>query len=141
MWVNLNEENASNILHHHPHSTLSGVYYVDVPPHSQTRGGNISFADPRVLVQCAGRGRKPPAELFMLCAWCADGHCSEQHWRHLSRAQGAHARLQMQREISILPSPGLLLLWPSWLPHRVHPFVALPRRGGDSGRAAVCGRW
>jgi uncharacterized protein (TIGR02466 family) len=42
-WAMVNEKNAFNVLHHHPNSMLSGVYYVKVPENS----GNIYFYDPR----------------------------------------------------------------------------------------------
>jgi uncharacterized protein (TIGR02466 family) len=42
-WAISNDKNAFNILHHHPNSILSGVYYVKVPENS----GNIYFYDPR----------------------------------------------------------------------------------------------
>lgn len=48
MWLNRNGPGDLNKLHIHPHSMLSGVYYVQVPPHS----GNIEFLDP-VLARTA----------------------------------------------------------------------------------------
>jgi uncharacterized protein (TIGR02466 family) len=42
-WAIVNEKNAFNVLHHHPNSMLSGVYYVKVPENS----GNIYFYDSR----------------------------------------------------------------------------------------------
>ena len=38
-WVNINQPNTHNRIHRHPHSVLSGVYYVQVPEDS----GNIIF--------------------------------------------------------------------------------------------------
>ena len=42
MWLNRNGPGDINKIHIHPHSMLSGVYYVQVPPGS----GNIEFLDP-----------------------------------------------------------------------------------------------
>jgi len=42
-WAVVNGKLASGVVHCHPNSFLSGVYYVSVPEH----GGNIFFQDPR----------------------------------------------------------------------------------------------
>lgn len=42
LWLNRNGPGDLNRPHVHPHSMLSGVYYVKVPPNS----GNIEFFDP-----------------------------------------------------------------------------------------------
>ncbi len=44
-WVNVNREGDHNLLHCHPGSLLSSVYYVSVPP--AMNGGLIYFRDPR----------------------------------------------------------------------------------------------
>ncbi|MFY0613842.1 MAG: hypothetical protein JXQ99_20095, partial [Hyphomicrobiaceae bacterium] len=43
LWVNLLEPGGAHSAHIHPHSVISGTYYVDVPPGS----GAIRFEDPR----------------------------------------------------------------------------------------------
>jgi uncharacterized protein (TIGR02466 family) len=42
-WAIVNEKHASNTVHNHPRSMLSGVYYVRAP----ARSGNLFFLDPR----------------------------------------------------------------------------------------------
>ena len=43
--------------HIHPHSVISGTYYVTVPP----RSGAIRFEDPRLALMMAAPPRKPKA--------------------------------------------------------------------------------
>ena len=42
-WAIVNKQHASNKFHNHPHSVLSGVYYVCAPENC----GNLVFRDPR----------------------------------------------------------------------------------------------
>jgi uncharacterized protein (TIGR02466 family) len=42
-WVNVNPKHAYNALHEHPHSVLSGVYYVQ----ADQKSGRLRFRDPR----------------------------------------------------------------------------------------------
>ena len=42
-WLNVNRRGALHTSHLHPHSVLSGSYYVKVP----AKSGNIKFEDPR----------------------------------------------------------------------------------------------
>jgi len=44
-WINVNRAGDHNLLHCHPGSFLSAVYYVNVPP--AMAGGRIVFRDPR----------------------------------------------------------------------------------------------
>jgi uncharacterized protein (TIGR02466 family) len=46
-WAIVNGKLASNSVHNHPNSVLSGVYYLQAPEHS----GVISFCDPRPSAQ------------------------------------------------------------------------------------------
>ncbi len=95
-WANINRRGDYHTLHNHPHSYLSGTYYVQVPTaqgdaHDGTRSdlnpGAISFFDPR-----------PQANTTAIAG---DG--------------------QIDPEFRIQPEPGLMLLWPSFLHHMVHP--------------------
>ncbi len=93
-WANVNRIGDYHNLHNHPHSYLSGTYYIAVPDSNEkARGrsdlnpGAISFFDPR-----------PQANMT---AVAGDG--------------------QIDPEYRILPKPGMLLLWPSFLHHLVHP--------------------
>ena len=96
-WANVNRYGDYHNLHNHPHSYLSGTYYVKVPvtetqvhaggSRSDLNPGAISFFDPR-----------PQANMT---AVDGDGQIDPEH--------------------RILPEPGLILLWPSFLHHLVHP--------------------
>ncbi len=57
-WASVNGKLASNSLHNHPNSILSGVYYLKAPENC----GGIFFADPRPAAQML----IPPVEEFNL---------------------------------------------------------------------------
>jgi len=56
-WVNIMPRGTVHSLHLHPHSTLSGTYYVQVPKGSP----GIKFEDPRLDRFMAAPTRKPQA--------------------------------------------------------------------------------
>ncbi len=93
-WANVNRFGDYHDLHNHPHSYLSGTYYVAVPqgtPEAGSRNdltpGAVSFFDPR-----------PQANMNAIRN---DGQVSPQY--------------------TIRPKPGMILLWPAFLHHLVHP--------------------
>lgn len=93
-WANINRYGDYHDLHNHPHSYLSGTYYVALPeqePETSNRKditpGAISFYDPR-----------PQANMNAIRG---DGQIAAEH--------------------IILPEPGMILMWPSFLHHLVHP--------------------
>ena len=94
-WANINRRGDYHNLHNHPHSYLSGTYYVQVPPadaldktsRADLNPGAISFFDPR-----------PQANMLAI-----------------------RNDAQIDVEYRILPAAGMLLLWPSFLHHLVHP--------------------
>ena len=47
IWANINEYKDSNSQHVHPHSIISGVYYVECPKNC----GNINFRHPSSLIE------------------------------------------------------------------------------------------
>ena len=59
LWVNVMDKGAVHALHIHPHSVVSGTYYVTVPTHA----GAIRFEDPRLPMQMAAPARKTNARL------------------------------------------------------------------------------
>ena len=59
LWVNVMDKDAIHAPHIHPHSAVSGTYYVSVPPHA----GNIRFEDPRLPMMLAAPPRKTSARL------------------------------------------------------------------------------
>lgn len=96
-WVNINRRGDYHNLHNHPHSWLSGTYYVAIPnqnvsPEHRTDldPGAISFFDPRAQAN--------------MTAVRGDGQFDPEYRR--------------------LPKPGELFLWPSFLHHFVHPNLA-----------------
>jgi len=96
-WANINRQGDYHALHNHPHSYLSGTYYVSMPDQPATAGqrddlnpGDISFFDPR-----------PQANMMAIAG---DPQIDPEH--------------------RVTPAPGLLLLWPSFVHHAVHPNFA-----------------
>ena len=57
LWVNVMDKGAVHAPHIHPHSVISGTYYVTVPP----RSGVIRFEDPRLPMMMAAPPRKEKA--------------------------------------------------------------------------------
>jgi len=90
LWINVMDKRAIHAPHIHPHSAISGTYYVSVPPKS----GAIRFEDPRLSMMMAAPPRKakarPENRLFvdvapksgMLLLW-------ESWLRHGVEANGA----------------------------------------------------
>ena len=59
LWVNVMEKGAVHGPHIHPHSVVSGTYYVSVPD----KAGNIRFEDPRLGMLMAAPPKKKTARL------------------------------------------------------------------------------
>ena len=57
LWINVMDKGAIHAPHIHPHSVISGAYYVAVPE----RSGAIRFEDPRLPMQMAAPPRKKNA--------------------------------------------------------------------------------
>jgi uncharacterized protein (TIGR02466 family) len=57
LWVNLLKSGGHHSGHIHPHSIISGTFYVEVPPGS----GAIRFEDPRLPLMMAAPPRRPDA--------------------------------------------------------------------------------
>ncbi|MEC9367417.1 MAG: TIGR02466 family protein [Pseudomonadota bacterium] len=100
-WPNVNRFGDYHNLHNHPHSWLSGTYYVQVPkPDASLPGrsdrtpGAISFFDPRAQANMLAIKDDP----------------------------------QVEAEHRIMPEPGLLLLWPAFVHHLVHPNLSQESR-------------
>lgn len=99
-WPNVNRFGDYHNLHNHPHSWLSGTYYVAVPEgreagsRSDLDPNAISFFDPR-----------PQANMTAIRG---DGQVDPEH--------------------RVLPRGGDLLVWPAFLHHLVHPNLAQEAR-------------
>ena len=91
LWVNINEKDHYNCWHIHGYSTLSGVYYIKHD--GSLENGVISFKHPEQNIACPN-----------------------MHWP-----------LQLIEEnneisagvIDFLPKAGKLLIFPSWIQHKV----------------------
>ena len=96
-WANVNGPGDSNICHYHPGSFWSGAYYVDDGgcAADESLGGAFEMLDPR------GPGPAMYAPTLKFAG--EDG---------ASVGSGE----------TILPRPGLLFLFPSWLYHQVRPY-------------------
>lgn len=57
LWINVLEPGGSHSGHIHPHSVLSGTYYVDVPPGSSA----LKLEDPRLPLMMAAPPRREDA--------------------------------------------------------------------------------
>jgi uncharacterized protein (TIGR02466 family) len=98
-WYNINRYGDHHAPHTHPHSYLSGTYYLRMPPPAtsddpRARPGCISFFDPRTGANMVTVGPEPDA----------------------------------QSSYPVYPSAGTLLMWPSPLQHQVHPNLSQDQR-------------
>jgi uncharacterized protein (TIGR02466 family) len=100
-WANVNRLGDYHDLHNHPHSYLSGTYYVALPTQPPEAGrrndlspGAISFYDPR-----------PQANMNAI-----------------------RGDAQISPQYTIYPKPGMILMWPSFLHHLVHPNLTSQER-------------
>jgi uncharacterized protein (TIGR02466 family) len=59
LWINVMRKGASHTPHIHPHSVVSGTYYVTAPPGS----GAIRFEDPRLAMLMAAPPRRKNSRL------------------------------------------------------------------------------
>lgn len=111
-WPNVNRFGDYHDLHNHPHSWLSGTYYVrvpkgeDAPPGRDDRTPNaISFYDPR-----------PQANMLAI-----------------------RDDPQVDPEHRLVPEAGQMLVWPAFLHHMVH--VNLSREARISVSFNIVLRW
>jgi uncharacterized protein (TIGR02466 family) len=93
-WANVSERGAANELHYHPGAYWSCVFYVDDGgiDGSDAYGGALEFVDPRGPVPLM---HAPTVK--MAIAQCANAGLGER----------------------IYPKNGMLVMFPSWLGHRV----------------------
>ncbi|MDH3690954.1 MAG: 2OG-Fe(II) oxygenase family protein [Gammaproteobacteria bacterium] len=93
-WASVNRFGDYHDYHNHPHSYLSGTYYVRVPDtveklhtRADVRPGCITFYDPRSSVNMTAIRNDP----------------------------------YIEAEFTVSPKPGMIMLWPAFLNHFVHP--------------------
>ena len=94
-WANINERGDYNTLHNHSGAFFSGVYYVSAGTVDDLHpySGVITFRNP-TLAALAMDNLRVPKQLGPL----------------------------FRSEYSISPQNGLMLLFPGWLQHEVHPY-------------------
>ena len=99
-WPNINRLGDYHDPHNHPHSYLSGTYYLKIPSNPEigrrpdNRPNHITLYDPRSGVNMSSIDKD----------------------------------LYVDPEFTVLPQPGLLMLWPAFINHFVHPnFSQKPR--------------
>jgi uncharacterized protein (TIGR02466 family) len=57
LWINVMDQGGVHSAHIHPHSVISGTYYVDIPKGA----ADIRFEDPRLAMMMAAPQRKSRA--------------------------------------------------------------------------------
>lgn len=97
IWVNVLRPGGLHTAHIHPHSVISGTFYVAVPEGA----GALRLEDPRLGLMMAAPPKKP------------------------------RAAPENRAFVSIVPRPGTLLLWESWLRHEV------PKNRAEEDRISV----
>jgi uncharacterized protein (TIGR02466 family) len=108
-WINILGKGGENVLHNHPNCHLSAVYYVRTPQGS----GNLRLYAPRRF----------PASM--------DDVNPDMRKRYVPLTRGSplsSAALEMRIE------PGLLVLFPSYLEHKVVPYA--PKAAAEGAVAA-----
>ncbi len=93
-WGNVNRLGDYHDPHNHPHAYLSGTYYVRVPDKRVTTGNR--------------------ADLRPGCITFYDP-------RGAANMGAIRDDPQVEPEFTVSPRPGLILLWPAFLLHYVHP--------------------
>ena len=96
-WANVNRFGDYHDPHNHPRAYLSGTYYVAVPQAEAPRANR--------------RDVRPGSITFY----------DPRYQANMTAIRGDP---NLEAEFTILPQPGLILLWPAFLNHFVHPNLA-----------------
>ena len=108
-WLNVNTHGSSNILHTHPESVLSGVYYVNVPENS----GDIVFHS-------------------------FDSSLNDTSYGNYVY-ESATSHIPMNRNItSITPEDKMLIMFPSYYLHSVGTNLSREKRISISFNSRLC---
>lgn len=94
-WANVNRLGDYHSLHNHPHSYLSGTYYVAMPSAGGHDGGRRSDLTPGAISLYDPR---PQANMNAIAG-----------------------DAQIDAALTLSPDPGTLMIWPAFLHHEVHP--------------------
>ena len=93
-WANINRLGDYHDPHNHPHAYLSGTYYVAVP---ESRAALKNRADVR------------------------PGCITFYDPRGAVNMTAIRGDMQIEAEYTVRPEPGLIMMWPAFLQHFVHP--------------------
>lgn len=93
-WANINRFGDYHDLHNHPHAYLSGTYYVRMPQHYEKLKSRKDVRPGRITFY-------DPRGAVNMTAIRDDPN--------------------IEAEFTLEPRPGLVLLWPAFLHHFVHP--------------------
>lgn len=93
-WPNVNRLGDYHGLHNHPHAYLSGTYYVAVPEQDSPLGQRQD-ATPGAI---SFYDPRPQANMSAIAK---DGEINAEHL--------------------VVPTAGMIMLWPAWLQHFIHP--------------------
>lgn len=116
-WANVSRKGTLNILHNHADAVLATVFYAQVPP---GEGGSLLLR----LTPGTGNGFADPDEAI---------HVPRMWSVHQNSCQNAEKRcsstqLGVVEYVEVHPEPGVLMVFPGWLPHSVTPhFNSEPR--------------
>ena len=93
MWLNINGKNNWNDWHIHPEGVFSGTFYIQ---HDNDKNGDIIFKNPL----------ESKLEYLKIT-------------HHIDRQRVKKYDDLLSKEIRITPKPNMLLMFPSWIHHRV----------------------
>ena len=119
-WINISRHEAWNRLHTHQGSAWSGVYYVQCPSSSTATSGRLVLKPTSHPVEDAQYSLSlREQERFRNVQSCLDG-CSKGT---------VPMHKDMAAFLDIVPEPGDMIVFPSWLHHCVLPSIC---RGGET---------
>jgi len=93
-WTNINRAGDYHDPHNHPHCYLSGTYYVKMPGAAAAKRQRTDVRPNRITFY-------DPRTGFNMLSIRKDPYVEPEH--------------------TVLPEPGMLMLWPAGLMHFVHP--------------------
>lgn len=93
-WANVNRLGDYHGLHNHPHAYLSGTYYISVPKQEKKLGERQDLTPGAISFY----DPRPQANINAIAG---DGQINAEHL--------------------VQPKAGMIMLWPAWLQHFVHP--------------------
>jgi len=102
-WANVNRLGDYHDPHNHPHAYLSGTYYVRVPSSRATRHNRTDV--------------RPGCITF--------------YDPRVTNMTAIHDDPQSEPELTVTPAAGMILMWPAFLMHFVHPNLS------DEARVSV----